>query len=54
MHVRNFTDKDIVQASKLAKLTWGDFYAHESENLQNLIYSFMVEYYDFANILLAS
>lgn len=46
MHIRNFTDKDIVQASKLAKLTWGDFYAHESENLQNLIYSFMVEYYD--------
>ncbi len=46
MHLRNFTDKDILQASKLAKLTWGDFYTHESEELQNLIYSFMVEYYD--------
>lgn len=46
MHIRNFTDKDIFQASMLAKLTWGDFYTHESEELQNLIYSFMVEYYD--------
>lgn len=46
MHVRNFTDKDIIQASKLAKLTWGNFYTQESEELQNLIYSFMVEYYD--------
>lgn len=46
MQVRNFTDKDIIQASKLAKLTWGNFYTHESEELQNLIYSFMVEYYD--------
>lgn len=46
MHIRNFTDKDIFQASKLAKLTWGDFYTQESEELQNLIYNFMVEYYD--------
>lgn len=46
MHIRTFENKDIIQASKLAKLTWGDFYTHESEELQNLIYSFMVEYYD--------
>jgi len=46
MYIRKFADSDIFQASKLAKLTWGDFYTHESEELQNLIYSFMVEYYD--------
>jgi len=46
MHIRTFTDSDILQASKLAKLTWGDFYTHESEELQRLIYNFMVEYYD--------
>lgn len=46
MQIRTFTDSDILQASKLAKLTWGNFYTHESRELQDLIYSFMVEYYD--------
>lgn len=46
MQIRRFKDLDIIEASKLAKLTWGDFYTQESEELQNLIYSFMVEYYD--------
>jgi len=46
MLIRTFTNSDIPQASKLAKLTWGDFYTQESQELQNLIYSFMVEYYD--------
>lgn len=46
MLIRTFADSDIIQSSKLAKLTWGDFYTHESVELQNLIYSFMVEYYD--------
>ena len=46
MAVREFQDIDLKQASKLAKLTWGDFYANESTSLQNFIYSFMVEYYD--------
>lgn len=46
MHIRTFADTDITQASKLAKLAWGDFYTQESEELQNLIYNFLVEYYD--------
>ena len=46
MAVREFQDIDLKQASKLAKLTWGDFYANESTRIQNFIYSFMVEYYD--------
>lgn len=46
MHIRRFTDLDVMEASKLAKLTWGDFYTEQSEELQNLIYSFMVKYYD--------
>lgn len=46
MLIRQFANSDIIQASKLAKLTWGDFYTQESKELQNLIYSFMVEYYD--------
>lgn len=46
MAVREFQSIDILEACKLAKLTWGDFYAKESISLQNFIYSFMVEYYD--------
>ncbi len=46
MLLRRFTDSDILQSPRLAKLTWGNFYTHESEELQNLIYGFMVEYYD--------
>lgn len=46
MIIRYFEDSDIVEASRLAKLTWGDFYTNESPKLQNFIYSFMVEYYD--------
>ena len=46
MLIRNFDDIDIPEASQLAKLTWGDFYTEESLPLQNLIYRFMVEYYD--------
>lgn len=46
MLLRRFTDSDILQSPRLAKLTWGDFYTNESKELQNLIYSFMVEYYD--------
>lgn len=46
MHMRNFQNIDINEASKLAKLTWGDFFTQESDELQKLIYDFMVEYYD--------
>ena len=46
MVIRNFLDIDIEQASKLAKLTWGDFYTEESDELQRFIYDFMVQYYD--------
>lgn len=46
MKIRNFQDNDITEASALAKLTWGDFYTQESNELQELIYEFMVEYYD--------
>jgi len=44
--IRNFNDNDIVEASKFAQLTWGDFYTNQSEQLQQLIYHFMVSYYD--------
>lgn len=46
MEIRGFQNSDIQDASKLSKLTWGDFYLHESNELQSMIYSFMVEYYD--------
>lgn len=46
MYIRNFENIDIEKASELSQLTWGDFYTNESEKLQKLIYSFMVEYYD--------
>lgn len=46
MIIRQFEDIDIIQAPQLAKLTWGDFYIHESDELQSFIYNFMVEYYD--------
>lgn len=44
--IRNFEDSDIIEASAVSHLTWGDMYTHESSELQNLIYEFMVEYYD--------
>ncbi len=46
MQIRSFQNSDISEASRLAKLTWGNFYTHESSELQALIYSFMVEYYN--------
>lgn len=46
MIIRKFLDIDIEQASILAKLTWGDFYTEESDELQRFIYDFMVQYYD--------
>lgn len=46
MIIRHFEDEDISKASQFAKLTWGDFYTKKSTELQNFIYSFMVEYYD--------
>lgn len=46
MDIRNFENNDINDACVLAKLTWGDFYTQESNELQNFIYSFMVKYYD--------
>lgn len=46
MIIRNFEDSDIVEAGAIAHLTWGDMYADESRDLQNLIYEFMVGYYD--------
>ncbi len=46
MLIRNFQDSDIKEASNLSQLTWGDFYTNQSVELQTLIYSFMVEYYD--------
>lgn len=46
MTIKQFENIDIKQASKLAKLTWGDFYTQESAELQTFIYNFMVEYYD--------
>lgn len=46
MIIRNFEDIDIQKASQLAQLTWGNFFTEESPELQNFIYSLMVEYYD--------
>lgn len=44
--IRNFENSDIVEACAVSHLTWGDFYTDESDELQNIIYEFMVEYYD--------
>lgn len=46
MKVRHFLDTDIEHASKIAHKVWGDLYTRESDELQNLIYEFMVHYYD--------
>lgn len=46
MEVRHFLDTDIEHASKIAHKVWGDLYTRESDELQNLIYEFMVHYYD--------
>ena len=46
MIIRNFEDKDIELASKITHLVWGDLYTNESEELQKLIYDFMIVYYD--------
>ncbi len=45
MIVRNFTDKDVEEASKISHLVWGDLYKKESCELQKLIYDFTLEYY---------
>ncbi len=44
--IQNFSNQDIAVASKVAKLTWGNFYTRESAQIQKLIYEFMVKYYD--------
>ena len=46
MIIRKFNDSDIKRAGELSALTWGDFFIHESQELQAFIYSFMIEYYD--------
>ncbi len=46
MLIRPFQDEDIADACNISHLTWGEFYTSESNELQNLIYKFMVEYYD--------
>lgn len=46
MNVRNFTDTDIAHASKIAHRVWGELYTQETPELQDLIYEFMVHYYD--------
>ena len=45
MIVRNFTDIDIEEASKITHLVWGDLYSKESAELQKRIYDFTLEYY---------
>ena len=45
MIVRNFTDNDINEASKIANLVWGDLYVNESKELQKIIYDFTIKYY---------
>ena len=45
MIVRNFTDKDVEEASKISHLVWGDLYKKESCELHKLIYDFTLEYY---------
>ena len=45
MIVRNFTDSDIEEASKITHLVWGDLYSKESAELQKRIYDFTLEYY---------
>ena len=45
MIVRNFTDNDVEEASKISHLVWGDLYEKESCELQKLIYDFTLEYY---------
>lgn len=45
MIVRNFTDYDIEEASKISHLVWGDLYKKESSELQTLIYDFTLKYY---------
>lgn len=46
MKIRNFITDDIPYASKIAHRVWGDLYAKETQELQNLIYEFTVLYYD--------
>lgn len=45
MIVRNFTDKDIEEASKITHLVWGDLYSKENAGLQKIIYDFTLKYY---------
>lgn len=49
MIVRNFTENDIEEASKIVHLVWGDLYAKESIELQTLIYNFTLNYYHLNN-----
>ncbi len=45
MIVRNFTDIDIEEASKITHLVWGDLYSKENAGLQKIIYDFTLKYY---------
>ncbi len=45
MIVRNFTDSDIEEASKITRLVWGDLYSKENAGLQKIIYDFTLKYY---------
>lgn len=46
MILKSFQETDIEKATLLTKLVWGDFYDKESSDLQNLINSFTLEYYN--------
>lgn len=46
MLVRNFEDRDIIEACKVSNLVWGDLYTKEPLAVQKIIYDFTVEYYD--------
>lgn len=45
MIVRNFTDIDIEEASKITHLVWGALYSKENAGLQKIIYDFTLKYY---------
>ena len=45
MIVRNFTDINIEEASKITHLVWGDLYSKENAGLQKIIYDFTLKYY---------
>ena len=44
--IKNFNHSDIKEAAKIVHLVWGNFYAQESPEVQNIIYDFTLKYYD--------